>query len=72
MTLLRRFVRFWYDFLVGDDWTVACGVVVVLAVGALIVRLVDYNAHGLTAGLALVVMGLFAVSLLRSVRRGDE
>lgn len=72
MTLLRSFARFWYDFLVGDDWTIACEVVGVLGVGAVIVRLVDYNAHVLTAGLALVVMGLFAVSLLRGARRGDE
>jgi hypothetical protein len=25
---LTAFARFWYDFFVGDDWTVAVGVVV--------------------------------------------
>jgi hypothetical protein len=29
---LKGFARFWYDFLVGDDWTVAVGVVLALAV----------------------------------------
>jgi len=29
---LRAFVAFWYDFVVGDDWVVALGVVVALAV----------------------------------------
>lgn len=29
---LRRFGVFWYDFVVGDDWRVAVGVVVALAV----------------------------------------
>ena len=24
---MRRFGRFWYDFVVGDDWRVAAGVV---------------------------------------------
>jgi hypothetical protein len=33
---LRRFAQFWYDFLVGDDWTAAAGVVVALAVTALL------------------------------------
>ena len=29
---LRRFFEFWYDFVVGDDWRVAVGVVLALAV----------------------------------------
>ena len=28
---LRSFAAFWYDFVVGDDWQVAVGVVVALA-----------------------------------------
>lgn len=28
---LRAFAAFWYDFVVGDDWRVAVGVVVALA-----------------------------------------
>ncbi len=32
MRYARSFARFWYDFIVGDDWTVAVGVVVFLAV----------------------------------------
>ena len=29
---LRSFALFWYDFVVGDDWQVAVGVIVALAV----------------------------------------
>jgi hypothetical protein len=29
---LKAFGAFWYDFIVGDDWRVAVGVVVMLAV----------------------------------------
>ena len=29
---LRAFGHFWYDFVIGDDWLVAAGVVVALAV----------------------------------------
>jgi hypothetical protein len=27
----RAFLTFWYDFIVGDDWRVAAGIVVALA-----------------------------------------
>ncbi|MGF7237246.1 MAG: hypothetical protein ACQSGP_20125 [Frankia sp.] len=29
---IRAFLLFWYDFVVGDDWRIAVGVVGVLAV----------------------------------------
>ena len=28
---MRTFARFWWDFLVGDDWTIAVGVLAALA-----------------------------------------
>ena len=34
MKRLAPFGRFWYDFIVGDDWTVAVAVVVAIAVTA--------------------------------------
>lgn len=30
MRYLVGFLRFWYDFIIGDDWTVAAGVIVLL------------------------------------------
>jgi hypothetical protein len=39
MHYLVNFARFWYDFIVGDDWTVAVGVVVALAATGALVRL---------------------------------
>jgi hypothetical protein len=35
---LRSFAHFWYDFVVGDDWTIAAGVVIALALTALLAR----------------------------------
>jgi hypothetical protein len=29
---LRAFGRFWYDFVIGDDWRIAVGVVAALAI----------------------------------------
>lgn len=34
MKKLKAFGMFWYDFLIGDDWRVAVGVVLALAVTA--------------------------------------
>ena len=60
MTFLRAFGRFWYEFLVGDDWRIVAGVTAILGLGAVAV------AMGLT-GPALpitVFLGLVAVLVL--------
>ena len=33
---MRRFLRFWWDFIVGDDWRVAAGIAVALGLTALL------------------------------------
>lgn len=38
MRYIGAFVRFWYDFIVGDDWTVAVSVVASLGIAALLVQ----------------------------------
>ena len=38
MKYVRGFFAFWYDFIVGDAWEVAVGVVVTLALAWLAVR----------------------------------
>jgi hypothetical protein len=38
MRWLLSFGRFWYDFIVGDDWTIAVGVVLAVALTALAAR----------------------------------
>ena len=63
MSYLTRFGRFWWDFVVGDDWVAAVGVVA---------------AIGLTGGLAasgisvwwvmpLAVVVVLSVSLRRAI-----
>ncbi len=36
MRYITGFFEFWYDFVVGDDWTVAAGVIIALALTALL------------------------------------
>jgi multisubunit Na+/H+ antiporter MnhB subunit len=72
MRFARGFLRFWYDFLVGDDWKIAAAVGVVLAVGAGIVLSGSYDDHVLTALLALGIAAAFTTALLIDVRRSGR
>ncbi len=65
MTYVTAFVRFWYDFIVGDDWTIALAVA-----GALIVVGVAAHAHAPVWWLLpLTVLLTLGVSLLREGRK---
>ena len=65
MKYLRSFGRFWWNFIVGDDWRVAAGVAVGLGLTSLLTH-EGVNAWWLLpASIALVLTG----SLLRVVRR---
>jgi hypothetical protein len=33
---MRRFARFWWDFIVGDDWRVAVGIAIGLGLTAIV------------------------------------
>ena len=61
MRFARGFARFWWDFIVGDDWRIAAGVLLVLGVGAVLVstaRASDPLVATLTAaGIMLVAIG---------------
>jgi hypothetical protein len=70
---VKGFGRFWWDFIVGDDWRIAAGVVVVLTGGALLVANTS-APDGLVAalvavGIVAVAIGSIAASALRARRR---
>ena len=73
MRLVAGFARFWWDFIVGDDWRIAAGVVLVLGAGALLVsaaRASDSLVATLTAvGIMLVAIGSIVAAALRAGRR---
>jgi hypothetical protein len=62
----RGFARFWWDFVVGDDWRIAAGVVVVLAGGAVLVArtsVPDGVVATVTAlGIVVVAIGSIAAA----------
>ena len=70
MTFVKAFGRFWYDFLVGDDWKIAASVVLTLALLVAVLR-ADVIGEGALAddvgGVALMVA--FSISLAIDTRR---
>jgi hypothetical protein len=65
MTKLRAFAAFWYDFIVGDDWVVAVGIVAALA-ATYAVSQTSIPAWWL---LPVAVAALLALSLWRAISR---
>jgi hypothetical protein len=65
MRHLAAFARFWYDFLVGDDWIIAVTVVVAVAVTALVAD--DFDLAWLV--LPLASASILGVSVVRARRR---
>jgi hypothetical protein len=63
---LRSFGAFWYDFVVGDDWRVAVGVVVAIAVTYVLSRTTSIAVWWV---LPLAVVVLLPYSVVRAVRR---
>ncbi len=68
MKFVIAFVHFWYDFVVGDDWQVAVGVLVAIGVTAGL-------AHGDIAAwwlMPIAVISLLSYSLWRATRGAPE
>ena len=72
MNVIIGFLRFWYDFIVGDAWEIALGVFIVLTLGAVLLRtnIVDHEVVPVvvTAGVWVVVGG----SIMIEARRGTH
>ena len=57
MRYLRSFGRFWWNFIVGDDWRVAAGVAVALGLTAVLTH-AGVNAWWLLPVAVVLVLGL--------------
>jgi hypothetical protein len=69
MRFVRGFGRFWFDFVVGDDWRIALGVVLVLGFGALLVATDAVVAEVLMPLLAAAIVAVVAASIVVGARR---
>ena len=68
MRALKSVGLFWYDFIVGDDWTVAVGVIVAIAVTGVLTRS-QINAWWLLPAAAAALLGLSLLRVARPPRR---
>jgi hypothetical protein len=72
MRFLVGFARFWWDFIVGDDWKIAAGIAVVLAAGAVLVAGTDLSDTAVSllagAGILAVVTASIVGGALRAAR----
>ena len=69
MMYLKSFLRFWYDFIVGDSWELAAGVLGLLAVAKLFDVAVPAAADQvLFLAVPIAVVGTLGVSLARAPR----
>jgi hypothetical protein len=68
MRILKGVGRFWYDFIIGDDWKIAAAVCVVLLVGAGGVLAGLGQAALFAPLLGAAVAAAFVVALLIDVR----
>jgi hypothetical protein len=67
MRFVVGFARFWYDFIVGDDWRIAAGVVTVLALGAIAVA-AGVTGNWLAPAIGLGFVLTFSLPVLRAGR----
>jgi hypothetical protein len=68
MNMIKGFGRFWYDFLIGDDWKIAAAVVTVLVVGALMLGIGALSGGLFAVLVGASVMGGFVIALVVDVR----
>ena len=69
---VRGFAAFWLDFVVGDDWRIAAGVLGFVAAGAVLVHFTLVRSGGVAFILAAGIVLVTAVSIAVGVRRGER
>ena len=69
MRVVVGFGRFWWDFIVGDDWRIAAGVGTSLAAGAVLVTATDTSDAVISIAVTAGIVAVVAVSIVRAARR---
>ena len=68
MKFIARFGRFWWDFIVGDEWRIAAGVVASLSVGAILVAGTDVSDTLVSVLVAAAIIAVVVVSITGPAR----
>ena len=68
MRYVKGFGRFWYDFVVGEDWRIAAGVAASLGAGALLLAADALPEALLVVLVAAAIVCVVVASVLRAAR----
>ena len=68
MKAVKAFGRFWYDFIIGDDWKIAVAVSSALAVLAVLLVGTSLGDHLLAVLGGVLIVTAFAISLAVDTR----
>jgi hypothetical protein len=68
MRFLIAFGRFWWEFIVGDDWKVAAGVAAVLAIGAVLVSSTDLSDTAISLLAGAGILAVVTASIVAGAR----
>lgn len=68
---LRAFGQFWYDFIIGDDWKIAVGVVVALAITLGLYRM-GLPEQAVTVLGGVLILIAFCIALAIDLRPGRK
>jgi hypothetical protein len=62
------FLRFWFDFIVGDDWRIAVGVAVLVGAAGWLVHDGVVGTSAIAIGVPVVLVAVVAASVVREAR----
>ena len=68
MRYVAVFGRFWWDFIVGEDWRIAASVAAVLGVGLALAAWSGLSDAVLTVGVGVALVALVVVSIVLPAR----
>ena len=69
MNFITAFFRFWYDFIVGDAWEIVAGGLMVLALGATLLRSRSVEPEAVPLLVAAGICAVAAISIAIEIRR---
>jgi hypothetical protein len=67
MKFVIGFGRFWWDFIIGEDWKIAAGVAVVLAIGAVLVSGTGLSDTAVTLLAGVGILAVVSISIVGGV-----
>jgi hypothetical protein len=61
-------LRFWFDFVVGDDWRIAVGIVLLVGIAGWLVHDDVLRSSVIAVGVPVVLVAVVTASILRQAR----